>query len=690
MTIRRESDAGSRRAPAPEASRLPGPATAASAPAGPAGRPGLTIEAIVAVEPPREFRLHPRDRSVAYTAEVAGARQLFVMPLRGGSPAQLTASEKNVADPQWSPDGRRLALVRDKELRVLEADGSREVTVTSAPGLSLPRWSPDGRRLAFVARRRGWSQLWLVDAPVPRRGRPARDPRPPEPTTLSPTGIDVEDVAWLADGRSIAIVSFRPPDHEAASIHLVDAATGEERWVAGGGQDWASGPRPLPDGGLLYATDSDGWFQVTRLSPDGRERIVLTTGAREHGDISGTTGSAALPSPDGRRFVHIEVHDGFVDLVVAPIEGVVPPKRGRGRPPKNRPAVVAAVEGQVVNPWPGLWRAMGWTQDGAWVAAVGESVTAPQDLWLLPVSGVAPAGSRPRQVTTSMPAVLAAAFGSRRIGAGERYAFTARDGLRIEGTLWRPAAATGRRRAPRVPAILYPHGGPSWQAYRAFVPFKQLLVEEGFAFVDVDFRGSTGYGRDFRRANFDEWGHADAFDMIDAAHWAAEQPWCDGRLAIYGGSYGGYLVLCALVEEPGLWRAGVDLYGDSEIAESFRHGDRPGRLDLRRQMGTPDDPDRAESYRRGSPVYRAERIEAPLLLLHGRKDKRVVPLMTERMVEALEIEDKLHEVHFYDDEAHGWEKRENRRDAFRRIVAFLKRHVLDEPDAGDRPAGDEG
>ena len=104
------------------------------------------------------------------------------------------------------------------------------------------------------------------------------------------------------------------------------------------------------------------------------------------------------------------------------------------------------------------------------------------------------------------------------------------------------------------------------------------------------------------------------------------------------------MVLCALVDEPGLWRAGVDLFGDSEIAESYRHGDRLGRLDLHKMMGSPDDPARVEVYRRGSPVYRAERIQAPLLILHGRKDKRVVPLMSERMIEALEIEGKRFEV----------------------------------------------
>jgi dipeptidyl aminopeptidase/acylaminoacyl peptidase len=317
--------------------------------------------------------------------------------------------------------------------------------------------------------------------------------------------------------------------------------------------------------------------------------------------------------------------------------------------------------------------------DGAWVAAIGERETTPQDLWLLPVPGVAPDGSRPRQITDSMPAVLRVAMSPARIPAAQRVTIKARDGLAIEGNLWRPHTATGRRGGTRAPTVVYPHGGPTAQAFRAFLPFKQVLVAEGFAVLDVDFRGSTGYGREFRLANRGAWGQTDLHDVIDMARWAAEQPWSDGRLAIYGGSYGGYLVLCALVEEPGMWRAGVDLFGDSEIAEAHRHSDRPGRLDLHKMMGSPDDPARAEAFRRGSPVYRAERIEAPLLILHGRKDKRVPPLMTERMVEALEIEGKRFEVHWYEDEGHGWERRENRRDALTRALAFLKTHVMDEP-----------
>jgi dipeptidyl aminopeptidase/acylaminoacyl peptidase len=473
-------------------------------------------------------------------------------------------------------------------------------------------------------------------------------------------------------------MSQQATDLDTAQIHVVEVATGETHQVAGV-DAWDAAASWVRDGSLLFVSDATGWFQVVRLAPDQRERSILTAGEVEHGEPTGAYGFGPLASPDGSRFAHIEVRDGYVGLTVAPLGPLVPVKRGPGRPPKVPRPVSAAGSGVRIDPWPGVWRIVDWLHDGSAVLAVGESEGRPQDLWLLPASG--PAGdARPRQVTRSLPVVLEPALGGAVV-PGERVRIAARDGLRIEGTLWRPPAATGRRGGSRVPAIVYPHGGPTWQAYRRFDPFKQLLVRDGFAILDVDFRGSTGYGRAFRLANRGEWGHADAHDVIDAARWLEAQPWCDGRLAIWGGSYGGYLVLCALVEEPDLWRAGVDLYGDSDIAESYRHGDRVGRLDLERQMGRPDDPERGPLYRRGSPVHRAERIEAPLLILHGRRDKRVVPLMSEKMVEALEIEGKHHEVVWYDEEAHGWERRETRRDAYSRTLAWLKRHVLDEKPA---------
>jgi dipeptidyl aminopeptidase/acylaminoacyl peptidase len=641
-------------------------------------RDRLTIEQIVACDSPREPRLSPDGRRVAYTAEAGGGRQVFILDLRSGATRQLTASEKDVSDPQWAPDGAHLAYVRDDAIWLIGADGSRPTLVTDHPaGSRAPRWAPDGRQIAFISRRRGWSQAWLQEAPLPRRGRPPARPISPEPRAITPAGVDVDDLAWSPDGTRMALTAQRRPDLLTNQVTILDLASGEERTVGGEG-DWATGARWLPDGsGLLFLSDAGGWFQVVRVDVDGTDRGVLTAGAVEHGAPAGAFGIAPIPSPDGTRFVHVIVHEGFQELHVAPMAGAAPARRRPGRPRKHpledlQPGFGASAR---IDPFDGVWLAVAWLPDGSGILAVGESSREPEDLWILPVP--APDGTiarRPRRLTQSHPAAL-------QVGGfveAERRTVTARDGLAIPVTLWRPPSATGRRGGRSVPTIIHVHGGPTWQAFRDWVPFRELLVSEGFAYLSVDFRGSTGYGRAFRHANRDEWGHADVHDVIDAARWASAQPWSNGKLAMYGGSYGGCLTLCALVEEPSMWAAGVDLYGDSEIAESYRHGDRVGRIDLERMMGVPDDPSRAELYRRGSPLYRAERIEAPLLLLHGRKDRRVVPLMTEKMVEALEIEGKYHEVHWYPDEGHGWERRENRRDAYGRILAWLKRHLAGE------------
>jgi len=644
----------------------------------------LTIEQIVACDSPREPRLSPDGRRVAYTTEAGGARQVFILDLRSGATRQLTASEKPVSDPQWAPDGAHLAFVRDDAIWLIGANGTRPTVVADHPaGSRAPRWAPDGRQIAFISSRRGWSQVWVQAAPLPRRGRPAARPVAPEPRAITPAGVTIDDFAWSPDGTRMALTAQRHPDLLTNQVSILELASGEERAVAGDGH-WATGARWLPDGsGLLLLSDADGWFQVVRVSSDGTDRSALTAGAVEHGGPGGGFGIAPIPSPDGMRFAHVVVREGLQQVHVAPIARPAPAKRRPGRPPK-RPVADLALAGLSlglgvpvrIDPFDGVWLAVDWMPDGSGILAVGESSREPEDLWILPVptpDGTLARG--PRRLTQSRPAALRV----DTFAEAEHRTITARDGLAIPVTLWRPPAATGRRGGLGVPTIVHVHGGPTWQAFRDWLPFRELLVSEGFAYLSVDFRGSTGYGRDFRHANRDEWGHADVHDVIDAARWAGAQAWSNGRLGMFGASYGGYLTLCALVEEPSMWAAGVDLFGDSEIAESYRHGDRVGRIDLERMMGTPDDPSKAGLYRRGSPLYRAERIEAPLLLLHGRKDRRVVPLMTEKMVEALEIEGKYHEVHWYADEAHGWERRENRRDSYSRILAWLKRHLAGEP-----------
>ena len=186
----------------------------------------------------------------------------------------MTASEKDVSDPQWSPDGRRLAYVRDDEIRIVDADGSRRTSrSTGHPagviGAALvARWPPARVHLAAPRLVAGLGRRRARPAPRPAGPRP----EPPEPRALTADRLRRRGLrAGRADGRSHRRQRPRDPDHAVAEIHLVDVASGDERRVAGGGKEWASGPRAVPDGGLLYVSDADGWFQVVRLSADGRD-----------------------------------------------------------------------------------------------------------------------------------------------------------------------------------------------------------------------------------------------------------------------------------------------------------------------------------------------------------------------------------------------------------------------------------
>ena len=234
-----------------------------------------------------------------------------------------------------------------------------------------------------------------------------------------------------------------------------------------------------------------------------------------------------------------------------------------------------------------------------------------------------------------------------------------------------------RETKEKLPAVVFLHGGPNFEFANYFYPLPQLLTQEGYVVLAPNFRGSTGFGTEFRHANFNEWGHNDAFDVIDGVEWLKKQAYIDAdRNAVLGPSYGGYLTLCALTLAPEIFCAGVDMYGDSEIRESYYHGDRHGRLDLKRQMGKP--PENPEGYKRGSPFYMADKIQAPLLILHGKEDKLVVPMMSEKMMQALTIEDKYFEHKFYDNEEHGFSEPENKKDAWERVINFLNRFCENE------------
>lgn len=586
------------------------------------------IETFAASLPMEDFSLSPAGTSVAFTRRVGEYAQIFTVPAaRPAFPARVTAALSDCTEPQWSPDGTRLVFVKGTGLCAANADGTspREIALHPAGNLN-PRWSR-GERIAFISRRRGWDHIWTV--------------LPDDSGLIQVTRgeFDAADPAWSPDDASIAYCCTSSADLNTRGIYLIPANGGDARALTPSGC-WNGAPSFSPDGKrLAYLSDRDGWFHVYLYDFETASARQLTQGEFEDGGphfyhIDPLGGP--LFSPDGERVACIRHRDGRFDVWTVEV--------GTG-------------EARRISPGDGEYRLVGWLPDSRRMAVTFDNPASTCDLWVIGMD------TEPIQLTDSSVAGL----DTGALTMPEWITYKARDGLTIPAALFR-TKAEGRR-----PAVLFLHGGPNFEFGQYYYPLPQILAQEGYVVLAPNYRGSTGYGTAFRQANFREWGNADALDVVDGAEWLKTRDYIDpDHVAVVGPSYGGYLTLCALTLAPHLFCAGVDMYGDSEIAESYRHGDREARLDVQRHMGTPEE--NPEGYRRGSPVYLAERIQAPVLILQGRQDMLVVPLMSERLIEQLKIENKVYEAHFYDDESHGFSKPHNKQDAWRRIVEFLNRH----------------
>ena len=250
--------------------------------------------------------------------------------------------------------------------------------------------------------------------------------------------------------------------------------------------------------------------------------------------------------------------------------------------------------------------------------------------------------------------------------------FRSRDGLEIPGYLTRPLGKEGP-----VPMVLLVHGGPWWRDSWHFDPEVQFLANRGYAVLQVNYRGSTGYGRAFWSASFGQWGLAMQDDLTDAVGWAVETGVADPeRVAIYGGSYGGYAALSGLCKTPDLYRCGVSFVGVSNLftwIEAFPPYWKPFLEMIHEMVG---DPVRDEArFRATSPYFNADRIQVPLLVAQGANDPRVRKEESDQIVSALR--DRGLFVHYIvkEDEGHGFMNEENQFEFFRALEAFLAEHL---------------
>jgi dipeptidyl aminopeptidase/acylaminoacyl peptidase len=442
------------------------------------------------------------------------------------------------------------------------------------------------------------------------------------------------------DGRRLAWLAWRHPNMPWDGTELWLAELDEAglprdpRLVAGGDGESIVQPEWAPDGSLVFASDRSGWWNLYRLA--GEEPIPLAPDEAEFAAPQWVYGMSWFGIGPDRSIVAIVQRAGGDELWLIPAAGSA--------------ERIDVPDSQLSSLVVGRDR----------VCYLGSSATEPMSVVLLEL-----ASRRRRVLRTASDLPVDRAY----LSVPQPITFPTSDGAVAHAIYYPPTNPdVDPPAAERPPLIVMSHGGPTGRAGVALDLGKQLFTSRGYALVDVNYRGSSGYGRAYRRQLEGRWGIVDVDDCLNAARYLAGRGDVDGeRMAIRGGSAGGYTTLCALAFHD-LFACGASHYGVGDLEALARHTHKFESHYLDRLVAPY--PERVEVYRQRSPIYFVDRINAPLIVLQGRDD-RVVPLdQAEQLVAALRERQIPHAYLVFDGEGHGFRQAANIRRALEAELSF--------------------
>ncbi|HEX2741527.1 MAG TPA: S9 family peptidase [Rubrobacter sp.] len=566
----------------------------------------------------------PDGRRVSFLTEITGVPQVWEVAADGPSwPEQLTFYEERVSDATYSPTENSLLFSMDaggnerSQLFLLQ-DGE-VMDLTGAPDAIhySGDFSSDGRRIAYTATRRNGT-----DFDVFVQNLPDGEPEMVWKVSGYHTVAD-----WAPEGS--ALIVSRHHSNVNNDLYWLDLATGEATLLTPHeGDARFYGANVTPEGGSIYlATDRDGEFlRLARLELASLTLEYLTP---DDWDVE----SVEL-SRNGRYIVASRNVDGYSDLML--FNG-----RGRRMPdPRIPEGIVGGLE---------------FSPDSGRLAFTLTASERNPDVWVLDL----PDGDARRLTRSSTAGIPPRTFRRPRV-----VRYPSFDGRRIPALFHEPGIEN-------APVIVNVHGGPESQSRPAFAPVTQYLLHRGYAVFFPNVRGSTGYGKTYTHLDDVELRMDSVKDLAHAAYWLREQG--HERIAVMGGSYGGFMVLAALTEYPGLWTAGVDIVGIANLV-TFLENTGSYRRHLREPEYGSLEKDRA-FLSSISPIHKAEKIKVPLMVVHGKNDPRVPVGEAEQIVERVKNNGGIVEYLLYEDEGHGLARLKNRLDAYPRIAAFLEEHL---------------
>ncbi|HEV2387633.1 MAG TPA: S9 family peptidase [Candidatus Acidoferrales bacterium] len=601
----------------------------------------LTLEDLLSIQPIGETALSPDGKTFA----MVRAGQIVLMPSAGGWPETLTSTQGGKDGLSWSPDGRMLAYASEGSIWVVPAAGGNPMRLThAAPGPGDPRsaadrapeWSPAGRWILFETGRRGRDSLMVVSEDGITSGY------------LTDSMADEAGASWSPDGKAIAYVE-RTPAYFSGKLKLL-------KFNPDSGQ--AAGTAAT-----LYTapTDRGGGWEIRKpaWSPDGRElAVVLQDTGWNHIDLIPVAGgtpkrvtegeyedTSAVFSPDGKSLAVVSNRKMLEESDI----WIVPAAGGTARE-----LAPFATPGDDSSPI--------WSPDGKRIYFHRTTPFEANDLLAADL-----AGGPPRRLTHATP---------RNFDTGlvtpEKVQWRSKDGLNIVGILYKPPEM---KHGARYPAVLWIHGGPEGQDTFRLNPWAQYLAQHGYVVLTPNFRGGTGQGEKFRNLNVEDAGGGETGDVAGGAQYLIAQGYANPkRMAIGGGSHGGTMVAYMVTKYPDLFQAAIELYGAVDRATFVERTNRNTAIRWMMKMGgTPEE--KPDVYRKADSLADVDKIETPLLIMHGEDDPQVPPYESAQFVKALKAHGKVFYYFTYPNELHGFSQPAHRLDAWRKQLAFLEKYI---------------
>jgi dipeptidyl aminopeptidase/acylaminoacyl peptidase len=588
------------------------------------------------------------------------------------------------AGPQISPDGKRLAYLAPDEgvlnvwVRTIGATDDKVVTKDRKRGIRRFFWAWNNTHILYL-QDKGGDENWRLYA-VHLKGGTETDLTPYE-------GVQARVQAVSPKFPNEILVSINNRDPRLHDVYRAEIGTGKLKLLAENNQNFVGwlADHDYQIRGAQKATPDGGSILLVRDNPDSAWRDLLTFGQED------SLGSGAIAfTPDGQglylsssvgsntaQLREIDLKTGKEKVLVS--DDTYDIDSPFIHPQKHTIQAISLVKAR--RTWKVLdptvaddFAAIGRIRDGDFVIIDRDHE---DKNWLVsftvddgPIYYYAyDRGTKKGTFLFSTRPALE----SLTLAKMKPIQFKSRDGLDVHGYLTLPPGIPSKN----LPMVLNVHGGPWGRDEWGYDGEAQWLANRGYAVLQINFRGSTGYGKKFLNAGNREWGAKMHDDLIDGVNWAVKEGYADAkRVAIFGGSYGGYATLAGLAFTPEVFACGVDIVGPSSLItlmETIPPYWEPMKPIFFSRVGDPVKD--LEFLKSRSPLYHVDKITKPLLIAQGANDPRVKRSESLQMVEALKKAGKTVEYVEYADEGHGFARPENRLDFYGKAEKFLATHI---------------